>query len=115
MQRLGLSTAQSKTSHKCEVWKGTGYHQESRERIHLTHHRTCHLKEKVKNLELSFKQHCHDNGDASYNVILDNVTAHMQNAAEAAFKRSKHSEINKLSSLQGNKHSENKKDGSEQS
>ena len=35
---------------------------------------------------------------------------HVQNAAEAAFKISKHSQINKLSSVQGNKHSENKKD-----
>ena len=59
---------------------------------------------------MSFKQRCHDNSDAGEEVILDKVTALVHNVAEAAFKRSQHSQINKLSSFQGNKHSENKKD-----
>ena len=78
-----------------------------RERIHLTPHRTCHLKEKIKSFELSFEQRCHNKSDAGGKDILDKVTAHVQNAAEAAFKRSKQLQINKLSSLQGRKHSEN--------
>ena len=69
-----------------------------REKIHLTHHCIIYLAKKFRNLNLTFKCHCQDNGGNDQETYAK-AHVHVHRAMEAAVSKSKQCQINKLERL----------------